>query len=1249
MVAQPKPTQPSEILRTGDLIPDNRLAPGAEDLLEHDAIARGVAEIASIAKAPVNIALFGAWGSGKSSVYSMIEQHLARIAPGKARIARYDAWKYGGRELKRNFIDSIAHELKLESRPEFSEGLENDQVDAKLNTWPWLRKNWISLLLGVVLAAAVATLWILIQAGATWLFTDAAFGATARGLITQAGTVFGLALIATLVGPKVFEGAVLTKKVPAPEDSDQFAKRFSKLVKTALKGRAKRLIVFIDELDRCDPKDVVATLIDLKTFLDQDNCVFIVAADREVIERALEDLPQAKPVREDEPYYATPGAFLDKIFQHQLALPPLRSRALTKFAHDLVDEQDGIWKELRDHGQDTFDRTVFALVPVHVRSPRRVKVLLNNFATNARIAASRGINWLDRAHEIAVLTVLQTEFPTVADDLRRVPRLLAYLRREETSSSVEAEKVISRYLADASADVGNRENEDPSDDESTETAAGRLLSDDDSPAGHRERKIASTTLRTQLSTYLAKVRAAGVRDPRPDLLYLQAAAGREDLPDPQLGDVIDFATDTAPDTVVAAFDAHESTTLAIAIPLLVIEGDNDTDPGRGFAYESACRLIERLDPGEHQDVAQQVAPSLIAATTAETLSEASLPGAILVARWAGAEDVVRELLQRLRRSTVSAELLGKLTIVLPYLAEDEKSLLVEMIADRFDEHPTPLISALRDAPIELAMDAWAGARDTVVEVLNEVELPDPEPEAEPSRTSASASRRTGQTAQTPKPVPPEPTGSGVIGLDEIVSAVRERPDHELLLSEVLATFQSSSAVKPLRVWVDENAENLVATMSSPVLRARHAFLGLDLYPQGDTATWSTLLPDRPADTASVQSDGTASRGTQNAEGGEDTSADLRMPVSTAADNLLAKLLNAFSTTESGGLRTLGPLVSKVASWTSTSQDAIAATVFVTLQNTGWADGAEADDAGELLWQRKKALFEAASSLAVGDSSPIYDSFAKDLSEVPGGIDLTDSAIDHWIELSLQLPRTAAEHLSNQLDMYEQEEAEQAAILQMRMAVRGIFGGAAPSAADLVAIPELQRSAAITEAWLGLAPSSEDVRNALTTLPFSPESLRRYSGTLDTEQRTSLWSALFPKASTGLLRAVGAGGIAATAIDQVREQVATATREPDRASTVDLLRLAVPADDQIAAVKKSASELATDLLRKGTAGDLRTAAELVLWAGGAGYGHTQALRKEFSELATKHEKALPKKTAQRLRDANLLTVPKKGFLATLLGR
>ena len=392
------PSRKRELIHDGDLIPDNRLSPGDADLLEHDALARSVAEIALTAQTPTNIALFGAWGSGKSSIYSMITKHLGKIAGDEVQVARYDAWKYGGQDLKRNFIHSVAADLGHGNVPDFAEGLENEQSKARLDVLRWLKKNQKSLWTGLGGAMLVAVVWMTVLLCVSVILGRSAFVDAARALIPQAGTVFGLSLVAVIVGPQVLQGAVVTTKTPAPAGADQFATRFSNLVDKVRSGRTRRLVVFIDELDRCSPDDVVATLVDLKTFLDQDGCTFIVAADREVIEQSLRKVPQAKPVREDEPYYATPGAFLDKIFQHQIALPPLRSRALTQFAHNLVREQDGLWQQLRDSGPDTFELAVFALVPVHVRSPRRVKILLNNFATNARIAEARGMAWLDRAH-----------------------------------------------------------------------------------------------------------------------------------------------------------------------------------------------------------------------------------------------------------------------------------------------------------------------------------------------------------------------------------------------------------------------------------------------------------------------------------------------------------------------------------------------------------------------------------------------------------------------------------------------------------------------------------------------------------------------------------------------------------------------------------------------------------------------------------------------------------------------------------
>lgn len=1223
--------QAMEVVREGDLIPDNRLAADSPDLLEHDAIARGVAEIAWSADAPVNIALFGAWGSGKSSVYSMVEAHLQRIALKKVRVARYDAWKYGGRELKRNFISSLANELDLDDKPEFSQGLENEQVETKLNTLGWLKTNWGSLLVGVVLAVAIAALWVVLQALVAWAVNDNEFKATSVLLGPQAGAVFGLALVAALLGPKAFEGAVITNRIAAPEGSDQFAKRFNDLVDAALKSKSDRLVVFIDELDRCDPADVVATLIDLKTFLDQDRCAFIVAADREVIERALREVPQAKPVREEEPYYATPGAFLDKIFQHQLSLPPLRSRALTKFAHDLVDDQGGIWEEMRvldaAEGGDLFDRTVFALIPVHVRSPRRVKVLLNNFATNARIAGSRGVDWLDRAHEIAVLTVLQTEFSAVADELRRVPRLLTYLRGEEEPTSDEVQNVVDEYRFDADRKPPAKKVVD------SETVAGQLLSEDDTQPDVRQLAVANQTLRRHLASYLAKVAAAGIRDPRPDLLYLQVAGGRETLADPKLGDVIDLATDTAPDEVFEAFASQPSATLAAAVPLLVIEGDSDSGPGQEFAYEAACRLIERLDHEDHARVAQEVAPSLVAAATAGRLSEGSLPGALLVACWAQAYDVVGQVLKRVASMKPSEDLLDGLTVLLPYLGGDQRETLVVMLADRFSNYRRPLLTALRDLPIPEAVELWGSIGDRVLQVVNNIELPEPEP-ADPAATAATRAARAAAT--------PEPTGAGIAVLTDIVDVVRERTDHEPLLSAVVATLQSSAAALPLREWVVENADQLVRTMSSPTRRAKHALVGMNRYRGPHRDAWAVCLPDSAAEElrapGAVDTAGTA------------TSRSLEVEVTALADQSLRDLLTAFATAEARLLRTLADLVDRVSGWASVSDDDLVETFESTLSAIGWSGGSTDDPAGQLVWDRKEHLLGAARTLATGDDSPVFDPFVADLRKMLEEFELTAFANSGWRNLAGQLPKGAARALSARVDEYEPSVAEASTVLAMRMAVRGVFGGEAPAASELSELDPAQLTTDLMEKWLALEPTAAGACAVLPSAPFTPAAARRYSETLSTDDRTALWLALRASgAPEGALRAVGFAGLGVAAVQDVRERVEGATRERDRTDAArQLIDNGKPAVDVENEVKKAASELAGALIAKSTAGDFRTAADVVVWVGGAGHGYTMSMRAQFNGAPETHRNALPQTVSQKLVALNLMTAPPKKKRRSLFG-
>ena len=70
---------PSPIV-AGDLIPDRALKESDSDEFAYGPIADRLADLCCEAELPINVALFAPWGSGKSSLFTLIETRL-RVRP----------------------------------------------------------------------------------------------------------------------------------------------------------------------------------------------------------------------------------------------------------------------------------------------------------------------------------------------------------------------------------------------------------------------------------------------------------------------------------------------------------------------------------------------------------------------------------------------------------------------------------------------------------------------------------------------------------------------------------------------------------------------------------------------------------------------------------------------------------------------------------------------------------------------------------------------------------------------------------------------------------------------------------------------------------------------------------------------------------------------------------------------------------------------------------------------------------------
>ena len=102
---------------------------------------------------------------------------------------------------------------------------------------------------------------------------------------------------------------------------DKFRDHFADIVSSLPQTNNKRLVVFIDDLDRCSADRILQVLDAVKLFVDISGCVFIVGLDVDIVQKAVEKKYQDDPLAQKE--------YLGKIVQLPFRLPLLNRKQMT--------------------------------------------------------------------------------------------------------------------------------------------------------------------------------------------------------------------------------------------------------------------------------------------------------------------------------------------------------------------------------------------------------------------------------------------------------------------------------------------------------------------------------------------------------------------------------------------------------------------------------------------------------------------------------------------------------------------------------------------------------------------------------------------------------------------------------------------------------------------------------------------------------------------------------------------------------
>lgn len=341
--------------------------PSSLDFLGFDAVVDPiVAAVREHHIHPLTLSVQSPWGGGKSTILKLIEAEFE--GDSTCFVVSTNPWAYDDQDdVKGSLISEILHGIQAQITDAGVKESVAKKAKELLGRISWSR-------------AAVAI---------------------ARGALTFQ------------VNPQEIADIFRPKDPAGPDSMASFNDAYKELL--ALIPDVQRVVVLVDDLDRCLPDAVTATLEAIKLFLSTDKMVFVLAADQDMVRDAISvSLDGAR--RGD----VFAKRYLEKIVQLPIALPRLSPADAEAYIGLLIagrSMDDAGLRALADHVRSRRNANQAPLLhdlgslpaaPTHEdlalatqlaeglsadrrSNPRQIKRFLNAFGVRESIARARGV------------------------------------------------------------------------------------------------------------------------------------------------------------------------------------------------------------------------------------------------------------------------------------------------------------------------------------------------------------------------------------------------------------------------------------------------------------------------------------------------------------------------------------------------------------------------------------------------------------------------------------------------------------------------------------------------------------------------------------------------------------------------------------------------------------------------------------------------------------------------------------------
>ena len=373
-------------------ITDSPISKLEEDYLRIEKYAISLSKFIQQSDTPITVGLQGEWGTGKTSLMSLLlEQFNDEANRNEIASSWVNTWEY-----------SMFKGAK-ETTPSVLKGMLDKLKDSCKERGVWTLKD-----------------------DAKSTFNKA--GKFLSGIANQ--------VVANQTGINV-KDAVDSNSESYVAEIAEVKKMISGLIQELIndeKNPVKKVVFFVDDLDRILPSDAVEVLESLKNIFDIPNCVFILAIDYDVVVKGLESKFGPK-TKENEREFRS---FFDKIIQVPFTMP-VGAYDISSFLKNKLAELN---VEINDEEVSQITKIVGYTVG---NNPRSLKRYLNTFSLIKIIVLDD--DEIDDANDINKIILfatlgIQISYPEIFRLLTQNPNYLDWNKEFGNKINIDLDEII---------------------------------------------------------------------------------------------------------------------------------------------------------------------------------------------------------------------------------------------------------------------------------------------------------------------------------------------------------------------------------------------------------------------------------------------------------------------------------------------------------------------------------------------------------------------------------------------------------------------------------------------------------------------------------------------------------------------------------------------------------------------------------------------------------------------------------------